>query len=119
MHCFPPFVAGNTNHSSLGNGRMADKGVLDFGSEDVLATADDHVLETIADVDEAIVVHVAAVTGMHPAAAKRLGGGLRFVPVTEHDVGATHQDFADCATGHFAILGIGNADFHAADGQPG
>ncbi|MNQ84504.1 hypothetical protein D3C85_996350 [compost metagenome] len=56
---------------------------------------------------------------MHPAAAKRLGGGLRFVPVTEHDVGAAHQDFADRATGHFAILGIGDADFHAADGQPG
>ncbi|MNY59869.1 hypothetical protein D3C86_1963580 [compost metagenome] len=98
---------------------MAHNGVLDFGGEDVLATADDHVLQPVADVNEAIIVHVTAVTGMHPAAAQRFGRGLRLVPVTEHDIRPAYQNLADGAARYFAVLGIGDTDFHATDGQPG
>ncbi|MNP77146.1 hypothetical protein D3C76_1745070 [compost metagenome] len=56
---------------------------------------------------------------MHPAAAQRFGRGLWLVPVTEHDARPTHKDFTDGAAGHFAVLGIDDANFHAVDWLPG
>ncbi|MCY1455154.1 hypothetical protein D9M71_722660 [compost metagenome] len=110
-----PFVTGDADHGGLGHGGMAGDGVFHFSAEDVLAAADDHVLEAVADIDEAVLVHIAAIAGVHPAATQRFGGGLRLVPVAEHDVRPAHEDFAHGAARHFAVLGIADTDFYAAD----
>ncbi|MNZ73127.1 hypothetical protein D3C78_915290 [compost metagenome] len=98
---------------------MAGDGGLDLGGIDVLAAADDHVLQPVADVDEAILVHVAAVTGMHPAIAQRLGGCFRLLPVAEHDVRPLHHDLAHGAARHLVVVGVDDAYLGAAGGLAG
>jgi hypothetical protein len=46
----------------LGNRRMVGEHVLDFGAVDVFAAGDDHVLDPVDDVDEALVVDPDKVT---------------------------------------------------------
>ncbi|MNL32350.1 hypothetical protein D3C87_1541950 [compost metagenome] len=118
MHRLTPFVAGDTDHGALGDVRMTSDGVLDFGGEDVLAATDDHVLETVADVDEAVLIHIATVTGVHPAAAQRFGSRFGFVPVTEHDVRSPCDDFTHGATRHFAVFAIDDAHLDAIEWPP-
>jgi len=56
----PSFVR-NADHRALRHGRMLGDGVFDFDRIDVLAAGNDHVLDPIDDIDESVVVHVAAV----------------------------------------------------------
>ncbi|MNO74353.1 hypothetical protein D3C76_653490 [compost metagenome] len=113
MHGLAPLAAGDADHRALGHGRVAGDGGLDLGGIDVLAAGHDHVLDPVADVDETVLVHVAAVAGVHPAAPQRLGGGFRLVPVAHHHVRATHGDLADGAARHFVVVGVDDAHFHA------
>lgn len=55
------------------------------------------------------------VAGMHPAAAQRLGGQLRLIPVAEHDARTAHEDLADLARGH--QLAVRACDRDLGDGQ--
>ncbi|MNL41451.1 hypothetical protein D3C87_1638590 [compost metagenome] len=63
--------------------------------------------------DEAVGVHVAAVTSVHPAVFQGGVSCLRLLPVAEHHVRTAHYHFPDAATGHFAVIGIDNAHFGA------
>ncbi|MCY1286701.1 hypothetical protein D9M70_356770 [compost metagenome] len=119
MHGLAPLVAGDADHRALRHGRVAGEGGLDLGGIDVLATGNDHVLDPVADVDETLLVHVAAVAGVHPAAPQRLGGGFRLVPVAHHHVRSAHHDLADGAARHLVVLGIDDAHFHADRRQAG
>src|SRR5262245_36358381 len=75
--------------------RFADLGMhqqrgLDVAAADVLATADDQVLDPVDDVEEALVVEVRAVAGAKPVAGERRCGGLGLVPVAAKHRGAAH-----------------------------
>src|SRR4051812_42856938 len=83
---------------------MLGEDALHLDRVDVLPTGDDHVLDPVGDVDVAVVVHVAAVAGVHPAAAQRLGGLLGPVPVAEHHVAAADDDLADLAAGQLDVV---------------
>ena len=61
-----------------------DEALFDLDAVDVLAAADDHVLGPVRDVQEAVLVQVADVTGVEPAVAERLGRRLRVVEVAVH-----------------------------------
>ncbi|MNL38413.1 hypothetical protein D3C87_1606260 [compost metagenome] len=98
---------------------MTGNRAFDFTRINVFATADDHVLEAVDDVDIAVVVHVGAVTGVHPAATQRLGGFFGFVPVAEHDVRATDQHFTDRAARHLVVVFVDDAHGHAQPWPPG
>ncbi|MNE78841.1 hypothetical protein D3C80_1752820 [compost metagenome] len=115
VHGLAPLVTGNTDHGALGDGRVVGNGILDFGGENVLAPTDDHVLEPIADIDKAVVIHVATVAGMHPATAQRLGRCLWIVPVAEHDARPACDNFTYAATRQFLVLGIDDTHLNAAD----
>ncbi|MNE56688.1 hypothetical protein D3C80_1516160 [compost metagenome] len=69
--------------------------------------------------DETVSVHVAAVTGVHPAVSQRGIGCIRFFPVPEHHIRAAHDHFTDSTTRHFAVVGIDDAHFGAGRRQPG
>ena len=94
VHPFAPFVVGHADHRALRDVGVLVHGVFDFGGIDVLTTGDDHVLEPIADEYKSFLVHVSSVTGMQPAVAQGFAGGVLAAPVTEHDVGTAHHDFA-------------------------
>ncbi|MCY1358514.1 hypothetical protein D9M69_450500 [compost metagenome] len=113
MNGLAPFLAGNGNDRALRYVRMAGNGCLDLGGVHVLAAGDDHVLDAVADVDEAVLVHVTAVTGVHPPAAQHLGSGLRFIPVAEHHVRPAHNNLARSATRDLAVIPVDNTDFDA------
>src|ERR1700686_4958837 len=90
-----PFLVGCADHSRLSDYRMFVKDVLDLGRVDVLASTDDHVLQTVADSQESIRIHPTEVTGMKPAfRIDCLGRRLGVAPVTAHHVGSTRENLA-------------------------
>ena len=92
---------------------MLRQRIFDFGRIDVFAAADDHVFQTIGNEDEAVLVHVGAVTGMHPAVLQGGCGLLGFVPVALHHIRAPHDHFAHRAAWHLAPLGVDDSHLAA------
>src|ERR1700679_621058 len=68
LHLFAPRLAGHTDDGDVGDGGMAEHRALDVGRIDVLAAGDDHVLHAVVNVDIAVLVQIAGVTGAQPAA---------------------------------------------------
>ena len=56
-----------TDHRGVGDLGVAQQHLLDLGRDDVLAAADDQVVDPVLDVEEALVVDVAEVAGVQPA----------------------------------------------------
>src|SRR5205085_12672405 len=74
---------------------MAVEKFLDFAWIDVLAAADDHVLDAADDVAIALLVDGREVAGMHPARGiDRLARLLLVVPIRPHDEIAAGQQLA-------------------------
>ncbi|GAM51318.1 hypothetical protein NS07_v2contig00232-0005 [Nocardia seriolae] len=106
VHALTPIRVRHTDYRAGGDGGVGGQGVLHLGGVHVLAAGDDHVLHPVDDVDVALVVHIAAVAGVHPAVADGRGGLVGLVPVAEHDVPAAHHDLADGAARHLRAVGI-------------
>ncbi len=68
---------------------------------------------------ETVAVQVAAVARVEPAAGERLRAVLRVAPIAEHQVAATHPDFAAGAGADIAPCGIDDAQLAALGGAPG
>ena len=92
-----PLVVGDADDGDLGDGRVAEDGVLHLDRGDVLAAGDDHVLLAVGDGQVAAVVDRAAVAGVEPAAVQRLGRGVRVLPVAGEDGVALRQHLAGLA----------------------
>jgi len=74
---------------------VAGDDALHLGRIHVLAAGDNHVLEPVVQVEEAVRVEGSAVAGAQPAAGEHhLGGLFGLTPVAFHDAGAGHQDLA-------------------------
>ena len=65
------------------------------------------------NVDVAVFVLVARVTGVEPAVADRLGGFFGHVPIALHHLLRTNDDLADFAGGHFFALLVDDLQFDA------
>src|SRR5215471_19679331 len=77
---------------------MSEQHVLYLSRIDVLAAADDHVLDPALDAQAAIGVHGGQITGVVPAiGVDRLGRELRGVMVTAHDQVTACAKLADLA----------------------
>ena len=101
LHRLAPGGVGHADHGHVGDIGMAVNGALHLGRVDVLAAADDHVLDPVVDVDIAVGVQVAGVAGEHPAVGGHgAGGGLGLLPVAQHVVGRAGHDLAHLAGGH-------------------
>ena len=72
---------------------------FDLARGDILAAANDHVLDSTDDVDVAVIVHDRQVTAVHPA-VRSIGRRSRrwVVPVAEHDTVAASAKLAGRAT---------------------
>jgi len=78
---------------------MAVDDVFELAGIDVVAGGDDHALDALREVDEAVLVHLAEIAGVQPDApvvvtAERVGRFGRVVHVAEHDRGTADADFA-------------------------
>src|SRR3954454_25127575 len=96
----------DTEHGGLVNGRMLVDRRFDFCAIHVLPTAQDHVLQTILDVIEAMTVDSADVAAAQPTVADLLGGRLRLVPVPADQHRALEPDLAALADGDLAAIRI-------------
>src|SRR6266487_1737039 len=100
------------------HGRVRDQRLLDVPGEDVEPAADDQVLLAVDHPQVAVLVEVADVAGMQPAAAQRLRGRLRRVPVAEHHAGGAAADLAALAEGDLAVVLVQDADLIARQREP-
>src|SRR6202048_1552653 len=110
VHTFTPIRVGHTDYRACCHRRMAGQRILYLGGVHVLTAGDDHVLDPIDDEDVAVLVHPAAVAGVHPPVTDRCGGVVGAVPVAEHHVVAARDDLADLAAWYLVAVGIDDAD---------
>ena len=82
VDCLAPPLVRHADHRHLGDGRVLGEHPFHHGRVDVLPTRDDHVFDSVSNVQVAVSVQPAGVPGVQPAAAHRLGRGLRPAPVT-------------------------------------
>src|SRR2546430_14747150 len=75
---------------------MRGKHLLDLRRGDVLATADDHLLDPSFEV-EVPITQYAAVAGAEPVTEERLGGGGRVAHVSRHPPRPADHDLAAAA----------------------
>src|SRR5438270_8877649 len=73
---------------------MLEQAGLDFGRRDGESLVLDHLLAAVDDLEEAVAVDAGDVAGEIPAVAEGGGGGVGCVPVSEHELGAAHEEFA-------------------------
>ena len=90
-----PALVRQPDDGDLLDGRVADQDALDLDGGDVLAAADDDVLEAVADLGVAVRVDHGRVAGVEPAVADRGGRGVRVVVVALHHDVAAHDDLAE------------------------
>src|SRR3546814_7686591 len=75
---------------------------LDFGGVDILAAADDHVLDPVADEEIALGVEIAGVARQEEAIrGEHLRAFFGALPIAGHRRAAPDPDFADAAGRHF------------------
>ena len=73
---------------------MSRKNIFDLSGVNIKTTRNDHVLRTIDDVDESVLIASGKITRVKPAMTKRLSSLVRFVVIAQHHQGPTHTDFA-------------------------
>ena len=73
---------------------MGGDGLLDLDRRDVLAAGDHHVLGPVEQLDVAVRVHHAEVTGVEPSSGEGCGGGVGVLEVALHHAVAGHDHFA-------------------------
>src|SRR5207244_1257839 len=79
MRCFAPLFVWHADHRRFLDRRMPQQHALDLDRLDVFATADDHVLDAVADFDVAVWMHDSRIAGMEPTARESAFGRLRIV----------------------------------------
>ena len=94
--------------------RMGVEELLDLAGIDVLAAANDHVLEATGDLVVALVIDGGEVAGVEPAVGvDGVGGGVGHVVVAQHHHAAAGLEFALFAGAHFEVgVGVDQADLH-------
>src|SRR5262249_660619 len=104
---------GHADHLHVLDLGVAVEELLDLARVDVLAAADDHVLDGPHAVAVALGVEGGEVAGVHPAAGvDRLGGLLGVAPVPLHDRVAAGAELARRARRHDAAVGVDDLDLH-------
>ena len=87
-------VVGDAEHGDVGDLRVRVEHVLDFLGRDVLALADDDVLDAAGDDDRAVLVEARHVAGVQPAVGGERVRVERAVDVAAHHLRAFHDELA-------------------------
>src|SRR2546421_8419665 len=117
---FAVLGVGNANDLYVAHVGVRVEELLDLARVDVLASANDHVLDPADDVDVAVLVHGGQVAGVHPAPAVHgLRRPFRLLLVAEHDRVAAGEQFARLPPGRRgAAAGIGDLDLDVGVDPP-
>src|SRR5262249_52133416 len=114
VHALAPLVVGHAEHGRVLDHRVTVERVLDLGRIDVHATGDDHVALAIADVDEALRVHVGHVADGEPVAADGVPRRLGILVVLVEDARiAAHVELAGLAGRHGPAVVVQDGELDA------
>src|SRR4029077_5385916 len=106
----PTIGVRDANHAALGDRRVLIDRLFDVAWIDIVAAAQEHVLDAVDDEDVAVLVHIADVARAQiPAVGLHLGRRLLVLPIAEHDIGALDTEFAALAERN-VLIGIVDAD---------
>ena len=111
-HDLAPLRIGSADHRRHFDSGMSVKYFLDIVREYVLATADDHVLLAIDDVEVALLVEATHVSQGEEPAFSCLRRRLRIVEIFPDDRRATDMDFSDLAVRNNISILVPQLDEH-------
>ncbi len=112
-------LVGDAVHGRFVHRRVFVDRRFDLGGVDVLAAAQHHVLRSVADVDEALVVDAADVSRAQPTVDDRVGSGIGSVPVPADQHRPTEPDLAGLAGGQHIADRVGDSEVHDRHRSPG
>ncbi len=98
-----------SDHAAVTDGGMFEEKRLDFGGRDREPFVLDHLFAAVEYVVEAVGIGAHDVAGEIPAITKSSGGGLRLLPISEHDLRAAHDKFAGLALSDLFSVGVHDA----------
>ena len=103
----------HTNHTDLCHGGMAVQHILNLGGIDVLASRDDHVLETVEQKDMARLIKIGRIAAAEPATLQDgLAGSGLIAPIALHEHGRAQPDLTHRTCRHILMGGgIDNTQF--------
>ncbi|PAV69301.1 hypothetical protein WR25_10695 [Diploscapter pachys] len=110
---------GYADHDGFDDGGMLVQRLFDDARIDVVAAAQDHVLDPVDDEEIAVVVEIADVSRPQRTIGEGRVGFGRLVPIALHDLRPTRADFALLALGHDArrVFAVADFDRRAGEGQ--
>src|SRR5260370_16883208 len=88
---------GGRQYDRLGKPRLRREDGFELGRVDVLAAGHDEVVRALVDEEIALVVLVADISAMEPAAGVSGFGRVRIAPVFTQQIGTAQQDLAALA----------------------
>src|ERR1017187_3647533 len=94
-HLFAEPVIGDSDDGGFGDRGMGVQRVLDLGWINVVTATYDEFLLAGDDEQETVLVDVAEIPGVEPAIGKSIGGSLRIIQVTLHNVQPAGDHLAD------------------------
>ena len=106
------FLVGQAEDLDLGDAGMGEEKLLDLARIDVLAAAQDHVLDAPGDAREALGVDHGQIARVHPAVDQDGVGPFAVVPVALHHRIAAGQQFALLSHGQDPAVPIHHLAFH-------
>src|SRR5262249_12287625 len=108
-----PSLRWDADDGDLVDGGVLGERIFDLDRVHVLAAGHDHVLHPIDEVEVAAFIEVSRVARVIPAAAKRLPGLVRTVPVLLHQVPASRAPLAPLALRYLVALLVLDRESHA------
>src|SRR5262245_54040450 len=103
---FAPIRIRHAGDAAIFYVRVLEHYGFEFRRRDTEALIFDHLLFAVDDVDKTLVVHPADVASVKPAIAQGAGGLFRRVPVTLHDLRASHNYLAGLARRQIDFAGF-------------
>ena len=95
MWCLTPALVRHADNRCLEDGRVAQQHRFHLNGGYVLAPADDHVLDAVADFNVSVRVYDGGVAGVKPPVSHAGLRGLGIAVVAGHDSVTTHNDLAE------------------------
>src|SRR5260370_36602643 len=92
-HDFTPLRIGYSEDCRFADCRMLVNDRLDFTGVNIFSTGDDHVLQSVQDVEIAVRILIAKVACAKKPISECARGFFRVVPIAAHDGGAPSHQF--------------------------
>ena len=102
-----------SNDPCFANARMALKDAFNFRGVNIFTARDDHVLDTVLNGEESLVIHDPDIAGSQPSIHQRVRGGIRAIPVLAHNVFTTNQHLTRFT--YWKFIAVAVSDFHLSE----